>query len=144
MRFVGSEYDPDARGIDAEWKVWNSLKNAFGSNDTGVAYYKYPIVDKSGGRFDQEPDFVLFHQDLGLIIIECKGFQLDHIDHIDGYYWRLQNVSYHTATPSEQARSQGFHLRSFFDREPELMDENQRNVVTLNWFVALPNITREE
>jgi superfamily I DNA and RNA helicase len=24
------------------------------------------------------------------------------------------------------------------------MDENQRNVVTLNWFVALPNITREE
>jgi superfamily I DNA and RNA helicase len=144
MDFIGSEYDPDAPGADAEQEIWDRLKDAFGPNDTGVAYYKYPIVDKSGGRFDQEPDFVLFHQDFGLLIIECKGFRIHHIDRIEGSVWYLQNMSYDTATPTEQARSQGFHLRSYFGREPDLIDDRQRVVVPVYWLVALPNITRDE
>jgi superfamily I DNA and RNA helicase len=144
MEFIGSEYDTDAPGSEAELEVWESLKDSFDSSDTGVAYYKYPIVDKSGGRFDQEPDFVIFHKELGLVIIECKGFEIDNIDRIDGYEWNLDGVSYERTTPSEKARQQGFHLRSFFDRRPELLDEQQNNVVNVNWFVALPNISREE
>lgn len=77
-------------------------------------------------------------------MIECKGFRIHHIDRIEGTVWYLRNVSYETANPGEQARNQGFHLRSFFDREPDLMDDRHQVVVPVNWFVALPNITREE
>lgn len=142
MDFIGSEYAHDAPGVDAELEVWDSLKGAFGPNDTGVVYYKYPI--NSRGRFEQEPDFVLFHQRVGLVVIECKGFRIHHIDRIEGHVWYLRNTSYDTANPGEQARNQGFHLRSFFNREPDLVDDRNQVVVPVNWFVALPNITRSE
>lgn len=142
MDFIGSEYGHDAPGADAELEVWERIRDAFGPNDTGVAYYKYPV--NSNGRFSQEPDFVIFHQDAGLVIIECKGFHNHHIDRIEGSVWYLREVSYSTATPGEQARDQGFHLRSFFNREPALVNDRNQVVVPVNWLVALPNITRDE
>jgi len=60
-------------GSEAELEVWESLKNAFDSSDTGVAYYKYPIVDKSGGQFDREPDFVVSIRNSVLLSLSVRA-----------------------------------------------------------------------
>ncbi len=145
MDYIASLDPGDMAGEDAEQEVWEALKNALEPGDTGVAYFKYPVVDKTSGQFDQEPDFVLFHQDLGLLIIECKGYLIDHIDRIDGYTWHLRKTQQDKSTPLGQARQQGMHLRSYLNRgDTSLVNEYGEVIVPLNVFVALPNITREE
>ncbi len=145
MEFIASLDPSDEAGEDAEQEVWEGLKQALGPDDTGIAYYKYPVIDKTSGQFDQEPDFVLFHQDLGLLVIECKGYQIGHIDRIDGYTWHLQGMSQNQSTPLGQARQQAMHLRSYFNRgDTSLVNEYGEVVVPSNQFVALPNITRRE
>jgi len=114
-----SEEDPGGR---AELEVWERLKQAFDPEERGVLYHQYPIIEKQGQRFDRKPDFVLLHEELGLLIIECKGYQIDHIDYIEGETWHLRNIRQKMAAPMEQARTQGFHLHSFFQREPTLRD----------------------
>ncbi len=143
MEFISSTADESAPGIDAELEVWERLKEAFDSEDYGVAYHKYPVVDKGGNRFDQEPDFVLLHQEYGLVVVECKGYQIDHIDRIEGHTWYLQNISQDTSTPHAQARNQANFLRSFFVREDRLVGQRGCKI-PVNQLIALPNITRSE
>lgn len=85
MEFLPTTANEDAGGIDAELEVWERLKQAFGPDDKGVAYHQYPIVDKGGDKFDHEPDIVLLHRELGLLIIEVKGYKIGHIDRIEGH-----------------------------------------------------------
>ncbi|AJF28067.1 hypothetical protein SG26_20195 (plasmid) [Haloarcula sp. CBA1115] len=144
MDFIPTEVDTGQRGSEAELPVWDAIKSAFGADDLGIAYYKYPVIDKSGEDYDREPDFVLLHQELGLIVIECKGYQIDHIDTIQGQVWNLQGISQSKAKPHPQARDQAFKIRSYFARESELTDEMGRCKIPVNVFIALPNISREE
>ena len=143
MEFIPTTANGDLPGIDAEVEVWERLKDALGTHANGVAYHQYPIVDKGGDKFDHEPDIVLLHQDLGLIIIEVKGYRIEHIDRIEGHTWYLQNMRQSRATPHQQARNQAMFLRRFFVSEPELSDLDGCRVAA-NTFVALPNITRQE
>lgn len=145
MEFISassvSQSDP---GGEAELTVWNKLKHCFSSSECGVLYHQYPIIEKGGSRFDQKPDFVLLHQDMGLVILECKGYKIGHIDRIEGDTWKLQGVTQRTATPLEQARNQGFSLRQHFEKEPELCDDQGQCTVSTIPVVVLPNITRRE
>lgn len=143
MKFIPTTANTDLSGIEAELDVWERLKAAFDSTDAGVAYHQYPIVDKGGENFDHEPDIVLLHQDLGLLVIEVKGYKIDHIDRIEGHTWYLRNIAQSRSTPHQQARNQALFLRRFFTSEPELSDLNGCRV-TANPLVALPNITRSE
>ena len=143
MEFIPTTADEDLPGIDAELDVWERLKRAFDDGDDGVAYHQYPIVDKGGEKFDHEPDIVILHRELGLIVIEVKGYKIDHIDRIEGHTWHLRNVRQSRSTPNQQARNQAMFLRSFFTTEPALSDLNGCRVPA-NTFVALPNITRDE
>lgn len=136
-----SQSDP---GSEAEITVWNKLKSCFTSNERGVLYHQYPIIQKGGSRFDRKPDFVLLHEDMGLVVIECKGYTIEHIDRIEGDTWVLQNMTQRTATPLEQARNQGFFLISYFQREPELRDNQGQCTVSMTPVVVLPHIKREE
>ena len=144
------EYKPsssvteDTPGGAAELEVWKRLKDAFNADERGVLYHQYPIIDKTGGRFDRMPDFVVFHETLGLLILECKGYTIDHVERIDGDTWHLNGISQSTAIPLEQARQQGFALRKFFMDEPVLVDDQQNVKIPMNPFVVLPNITRDE
>ncbi|WP_049907403.1 NERD domain-containing protein [Haloferax elongans] len=138
-----SSVSPTDPGGQAELDVWGRLKEAFDSSDRGVIYHQYPIIDKTGRKFDKKPDFVIFHQELGLVILECKGYTIDQIDRITGETWHLRGMSQSRSTPLEQARRQGFALRKFFMDEPELLDGGQV-AIPMNPFVVLPNITREE
>ncbi|MEO0686779.1 MAG: hypothetical protein AAFY76_17490, partial [Cyanobacteria bacterium J06649_11] len=52
-------------------KVWEWLKEAF-KDESGVAYYRYPIFTKNG-NLNREPDILFLHRELGLWVIECKG-----------------------------------------------------------------------
>jgi superfamily I DNA and RNA helicase len=143
MDFIASTVEDSEPGAEAELEVWERLKEAFSGEDYGVAYHKYPVIDKGGNRFDHEPDIVLLHRKYGLVVVEVKGYQIDHIDRIEGHTWRLQNIAQETAKPHEQARNQANFLRSFFVREPELVGDRGCKI-PVNQLVALPNITRTE
>lgn len=144
------EYKPSSSmtenepGGAAELEVWDRLKDAFNTDERGVLYHQYPIIDKTGGRFDRMPDFVVFHEDLGLLILECKGYTIDQVDRIEGDTWYLDGVSQSTTTPLEQARQQGFALKKFFMDEPVLVDDQQNVKIPMNPLVVLPNITRSK
>jgi len=145
MKFISassvSESDP---GAEAELEAWDSLRRVFDSSEDGILYHQYPIIEKGGERFDSKPDFVLLHRRHGLAILECKGYTIDQIDRIEGDTWYLQGISQRTATPLEQARQQGYHLRSYFQRERELQDDRGRSVVSMTPIVLLPNVERSE
>lgn len=146
MEFIraGTVTESDPGGA-AELDVWERLRRAFDSNDRGVVYHQYPIIEKQeGNRFDRKPDFVIFHEDLGLLIIECKGYTIDQIERIKGERWVLTNCRQQSTTPQAQAKSQGFHLRSFFQRESTLRDGDGNVKVPMNTFVVVPNIDRDE
>lgn len=130
-------------GGEAELNVWNRLKRCFGNDERGVLYHQYPIIEKGGARFDRKPDFVLLHQETGLTILECKGYTIDHIDRIEGDTWKL-NTTQQTASPLEQARDQGYHLISYFQRERELRSETGKCSIPMTPVVVLPNIERSE
>jgi len=144
------EYKPsssvteDTPGGGAELDVWKRLKDAFNADERGVLYHQYPIIDKAGGRFDRMPDFVVFHETLGLLILECKGYTIDQIERIAGDTWHLKGISQSSATPLEQARQQGFALKKFFMDESVLVNDRQNVKIPMNPFVVLPNITRQE
>ena len=136
-----SESDP---GGTAELEAWDSLRSCFDTDEPGIMYHQYPIIEKGGSRFDRKPDFVLLHKEYGLAILECKGFSIDQIDEIRGEKWVLSGTTERTPTPLEQARDQGFHLISFFRRERDLRNDRGECSVPMTPVVVLPNITREE
>jgi superfamily I DNA and RNA helicase len=131
------------RGGEAELTVWDRLKRCFNTDEQGVLYHQYPIIEKGGARFDSKPDFVLLHKEMGLVILECKGYTIDQIERIEGDTWYL-NTTQRTATPLEQARDQGYHLTSFFQREQELRSEAGNCSVSMTPVVVLPNIKQTE
>lgn len=130
-------------GGEAELKVWNRLKRCFDDNDLGVLYHQYPIISKGGDRFDRKPDFVLLHDEMGLVILECKGYTIDQIERIEGDTWILKGMTQRTASPLEQARDQGFFLRSFFERERALRSHGECSVA-MTPVIVLPNVDRAE
>ncbi len=144
MRFISSERLSNHSGAAAEREVWDRLKTAFGPEETGVGYRRYPIVDRTAGDFDREADFLLFLQSVGLVVIECKGYQIDQIRRIDGEKWVLQNTAQSSSAPHSQAFDHSNRVRQHFIRESDLCDWRGNCVVSSNPLVALPNITREE
>lgn len=144
MDFHPTQVTGSGPGSDAEEEVWEAFKNTLGPDDNGVVYYRYPVIDKAGDRFDKEPDILLLHEEVGLMVIEVKGYQIHHIDSIEGQTWYLNGTSQDYATPYSQARDQAFFVKSWFDREETLRDDQGRCKIPINFTVALPNISRAE
>jgi len=88
--------------------VWDRLKRCFTATDIGVAYYRFPIIDGQNNDLDREADFVVLHRKYGLVVIECKGYEIDHIDSIDGAKWSLSGTTQDATAPYSQARDHGF------------------------------------
>ncbi|WP_435346511.1 DNA/RNA helicase [Haloarchaeobius sp. HRN-SO-5] len=143
MKFIASGDSRGHAGGDAEQAVWTAITRAFGPGDEGVAYWRYPIVDPGGDAFDREADFVLLHRDVGLVVVECKGYEVDHVAAIEGDRWRLQGTHQSTATPYSQARDHGFRLLNHLTRESVLTDGRGNATVPANFLVALPNVERD-
>ncbi|MEZ3170133.1 NERD domain-containing protein [Halorubrum sp. RMP-47] len=145
MRFIPSSVkNTDIPGADAEAEVFHRLKTAFSGEQNGIGFYKFPVVDKAGERFEREPDFIILHKKYGLVVIEVKGYQINHIDEIIGQNWILQGTTQQESQPFSQAREQSLFLKSHFTRERSLLNERNQCLVSCNAVVALPNITQEE
>lgn len=144
MQFISSEHRSSHSGAAAEREVWDRLKSAFGPDETGIGYRRYPIVDRTAGEFDREADFLLFLKSSGLVVIECKGYELDHIQRIEGEKWVLRNTSQPSSAPHSQAFDHGMRVQRHFLKESDLCDQRGNCTVPVNTLVALPNITREE
>jgi superfamily I DNA and RNA helicase len=121
----------------AQQKLWDYLRKAF-EHDEGVAYYRYPIFTPHG-RLKREPDIVILHRDLGLWVIECKGFKIDNIREVQGHNWQMAKWHREAEQPMGQAEDAMFALRSKLDAHRETRDK-----VVYHFRVALPFITREQ
>ncbi|WP_461534715.1 DEAD/DEAH box helicase [Spongorhabdus nitratireducens] len=134
--FIITEKFPQP-GLSAEKKVWNSLSRQFAS-DTCLAYWRYPLFSNVGER-RKEPDILMLHQSLGVVVIEVKALKIDQITGIDGHLWQFRNFYTDSGSPYEQAENHLFEFLAMSDRQPEL-----RRRVAGRALVALPEIKRSE
>ena len=77
--FIVTEKFPQS-GLSSEKIVWKSFTHAF-CQDTCLAYWRYPLFSKVGER-RKEPDILMLHQQLGIIIIEVKGLTIEQVHSI--------------------------------------------------------------
>lgn len=81
MEFIWTDSDQTTY---IERSFWKALKSAL-ATDEGLCYYRYPTLSADLPR--HEPDFLILHRKWGLYTIECKSFNIDNIDRIDGPLW---------------------------------------------------------
>ncbi|WP_292826333.1 nuclease-related domain-containing DEAD/DEAH box helicase [Nostoc sp. JL33] len=122
---------------EAQKKIWEWLKEAF-KNDSGVAYYRYPVFTRTG-RLNREPDILILHQELGLWVIECKSYSINNVSAIQGHEWQMNNWYNESETPVAQAEDQMFAIKNKLDERRET-----RGKVNCHFRVALPNIKQKE
>lgn len=134
--FIVTEKLPQ-NGLLPEKKIWKGIVQAF-ANDCCIAYWRYPLFS-SNGEQRKEPDILLLHQTLGVIIIEVKGLTINQIHSIDGHLWSYNHFYEDCGNPYEQAENHLFSFLSMVDRQPEI-----RRRVTGRALVALPNIDRQQ
>lgn len=106
-------------------------------------FYKYPIVDRVGDRFSESPDFVVLDDNLGLIVVICKGYTADDIETIQGPDWVLAKSSTRER-PLNVAEQVAIQIENFFKRRERLRDQGLQSKIPTRRFVGLPNITRKE
>lgn len=128
---------------EAELEVWESLKAAFEADEEGVLYHRYPIFDRGGHRFEEEPNFVLLHRELGLVVVECVHYTFEKIDTIERGTWQLQWADEEEVEPHDLARDKCIFLQQLFTRERALRSGTGCKVPT-SVFIVLPNITEQE
>jgi len=136
LRFVATE-PLDIPGREAERKVWDATRSAYAKYDC-LAYWRYPLFSKRGEQ-RKEPDIVLAHPEIGLVVVEVKGVLIDQITSISGHRWTYDGYYQATGAPYQQAESQLWTLLGFCDAFSEL-----RRRVPGRALVALPYVTRED
>ena len=134
--FIVTEKFPQS-GLSSEKRVWKSLTQAF-AHDVCLAYWRYPLFSNVGER-RKEPDILMLHQRLGIIIIEVKGLTIDQIHSIDGHQWNYNHFYEDCGSPYEQAENHLYNFLSMADRRPEI-----RRRVTGRALIALPNISKRQ
>jgi len=141
MRYIPTigEKELDNR---AEKEFFDSLKNAFNPEEKGVIYYNYPLKDESSNSFQYEPDFVIFHKDLGIVIIECEEYCIDEIEYIKEDEWEFKNKSLNITSPITRAKKKASHLKSIFEKKINYDKVKKQGII--NFVVSFPNIMEGE
>jgi superfamily I DNA and RNA helicase len=121
----------------AESKVWDLVRSAF-SDRNCIAYWRYPIFSKVG-EIRKEPDILIADRELGLMVIEVRGFTIDQIVSINGEEWELQNTNSTNTNPYKQAEHPLRALIGYADREPAIWRKVKGRAT-----IALPLITQEQ
>lgn len=127
----------DRPGGQAEEIVWKSIKMAL-TNRELLGYSRYPLFSSEGGK-RKEPDIILLDKELGLIIMEVKGFNINDIKEIEANRWVLKNQCGKKINPIAQAEDYLYSLKGKFDIDREIRGKYKGKV-----FVALPNIDSNE
>lgn len=127
----------DRLGGKGEEIVWNRLKEALSKRDI-IGYSRYPLFSNIGEK-RKEPDILLLDKELGIIVVEVKSFTIESIENIEFNNWVLKDGYSKTVNPIAQAEDYLYAIKSRFD-----MDRNIRGKVRGQYFVALPNIDKDQ
>lgn len=101
---IPEEFEYNLSESNGEKRVYNSLKNHL--DDEWFVYHSWRWVDYHNKRSKQgEGDFVIFHPDIGIIVIEVKGGKIEYKD--DGKYYSNGNC---IQNPEEQANRTKFTI----------------------------------
>jgi len=122
---------------DSQWEI-GKLVRRITQQDWAAAYYNYPFRS-ARNKFDESPDIVLLHADIGLIVITCRGYSIEDIEQVTNEDWEI-NGEYDRPIPEVQ--EQLAHVQSQITGVPDLMDFRQYGEVMS--VVALPNISQSE
>lgn len=134
--YVIERMDKRFRG-NSQWEV-GKISRQLTQQDWAVAYYNYPFRP-ARNEFDNSPDIVLLHADIGLVVITCRGYGIDEIGRVTNEDWEI-NDEYDRPVPEVQ--EQLAHVQSQLTGVADLMNFPQHGA--LIGVVALPEITREE
>ena len=68
--------------------VWIKIKEAFSRREV-LGYSRYPLFFNTGQR-RKEPDILILDKEIGLIIIEVKGYEIDDIENLYPNSWQIK------------------------------------------------------
>ena len=127
----------DRAGGKWEEIVWNRVKEGLGQRNI-LGYSRYPLFSSIGEK-RKEPDILLLDKELGLIVIEVKGYGINNIHKIECNNWILKDSYQRTSNPLAQAEDYLYSIKSRFD-----LDRNIRGKIRGQYFIAMPNISKVE
>ncbi|GMU00600.1 hypothetical protein KH5H1_47200 [Corallococcus caeni] len=131
------EFFQTTEATTGEARVFNALREAF-RQDEGLCFLRYPFFE-TRGRFRHEPDILMLHRDLGLLIIEVKDLQARHVSRMEGHTWHMADWHKGIEEPYAQAEAQMWSALKRFNSVPLLHDRLKHHAL-----VALPNVPRAE
>lgn len=117
--------------------VWIKIKEAFSRREV-LGYSRYPLFFNTGQR-RKEPDILILDKEIGLIIIEVKGYEIDDIENLYPNSWQIKGEYKGIYNPIGQAEDYLYAIKSKFD-----IDRNLRDKYNAKYFVALPRISKNE
>src|SRR5699024_1471488 len=113
-------------------------------NSDYLCWFNVPI-----GPRRLQPDFVIFHPAIGLLVLEVKDWRIDTIGAVDASHVELNLEAgvTHDNNPIAQARRYTLEAVNLLKQDPELCESEGRYkgnlLMPYGWGVVLPNITRK-
>jgi len=102
---------------DSQWDI-GRLVRQLTERDWAVGYYNYPFRP-ARNEFDESPDIVLLHADIGLVVITCRGYNIDAIQQVTSEDWEVEG-GYDRPIPEVQ--EQLAHVQSQLTGVRDLMN----------------------
>lgn len=122
--------------------VYNFLELS-AAGDKFIVWHLAKVNDESA---DLEPDFLVFHPDYGILVIEVKAWSCAQIDKVDPTLFHLLvgGKSVPATNPFHQAKGYYTTLRNRIQKERRLLstfgDLAGKGKVPVTYGVAFPNI----
>ncbi|NYF91308.1 3'-5' exonuclease [Tunturiibacter empetritectus] len=126
-----------------EKRVFKVLRDALLPDEEFIVWFEPKAVKK-------RPDFLVWSQDLGLLVIEVKDWGLKQIVDLNPERWtiRWDNVLKTQDSPVEQARKCFIKFKELIQKSPELRHKdgpNQGNIrFPIGYCAAFTQITRKQ
>lgn len=120
---------------DSQWKVGQLIRQLT-VRDWAVGYYNYPFR-AARNEFDESPDIVLLHADIGLVVITCRGYDIDAIGQVTPEDWEVDD---RYDRPIPEVQEQLAHVQSQLTGVSDLIDFRDHGAVL--GVVALPELSQ--
>jgi len=122
---------------EAHAKTAIAFIKAFGKSDAGFIYFE-PYTTNST---DSPPDIVICHPEIGVMVIEVKGYTIDDIQGIEGGKISIRVRGYNRfIDPFAQASGSMFSIKNATERKLR----NQYDAPLFNYMASFPNINEKD
>jgi superfamily I DNA and RNA helicase len=133
----------EAFATEGEMQFYKFLEAVAKPDSRHITWYTPNIENK-------EPDFILFSQNIGLIIFEVKDWMLDQIREANPHYFRLQvgcNIE-SRKNPVQQARDYLYDLVDKIKKDGQLISHDPAHhgniKIPFSYGIVFPNINKNE